>query len=31
MRSSAFENLHLGSQEIRIRHHHDTLMKYIED
>ena len=31
MNSSAFENLHLGSQEVRILHHHDTLMRYIED
>ena len=30
MRSAAFRGLHLGSQEIRIRHHHDTLMKYLE-
>jgi phenylpropionate dioxygenase-like ring-hydroxylating dioxygenase large terminal subunit len=29
MRSAAFEGLHLGTQEIRIRHHHDTLMKYL--
>ena len=31
MNSSAFENLHLGSQEVRILHHQDTLMQYIED
>jgi len=30
MRSSAFRNLHLGSQEIRIRHFHDTLMRCLE-
>jgi phenylpropionate dioxygenase-like ring-hydroxylating dioxygenase large terminal subunit len=30
MSSAAFEALHLGTQEVRIRHHHDTLMKYIE-
>ena len=30
MRSVAFPGLHLGTQEIRIRHHHDTLMKYLE-
>ncbi len=29
MRSRAFEALHLGEQEIRILHHHDTLMRYI--
>jgi phenylpropionate dioxygenase-like ring-hydroxylating dioxygenase large terminal subunit len=31
MRSRAFEGLHLNTQEIRIRHHHDTLMRYLED
>jgi phenylpropionate dioxygenase-like ring-hydroxylating dioxygenase large terminal subunit len=30
MNSAAFEALHLGSQEVRILHHHDTLMRYIE-
>jgi hypothetical protein len=30
MRSSAFRALHLGRQEVRILHHHDTLMKYVE-
>ena len=30
MRSAAFESLHLGTQEVRILHHHDTLMKYLE-
>ncbi len=30
MNSAAFEALHLGTQEVRIRHHHDTLMRYIE-
>ena len=30
MRSSGFRHLHLGQQEVRILHHHDTLMKYIE-
>ncbi len=30
MRSAAFQGLHLGTQEIRIRHHHDTLMKYLD-
>ena len=30
MRSAAFRGPHLGTQEIRIRHHHDTLMKYLE-
>lgn len=29
MQSSAFEALYLGDQEIRIRHFHDTLMRYI--
>jgi hypothetical protein len=29
MRSQAFRGLHLGTQEIRIRHFHDTLMRYI--
>jgi phenylpropionate dioxygenase-like ring-hydroxylating dioxygenase large terminal subunit len=30
MRSRAFEALHLGRQEIRILHFHDTLMRYVE-
>jgi phenylpropionate dioxygenase-like ring-hydroxylating dioxygenase large terminal subunit len=30
MRSSAFESLHLGRQEVRILHFHDTLMRYLE-
>ncbi len=30
MNSLAFESLHLGTQEVRILHHHDTLMKYLE-
>ena len=30
MRSAAFRGLHLGTQEIRIRHHHATLMQYLE-
>jgi hypothetical protein len=30
MNSAAFEALHLGAQEVRILHHHDTLMRYIE-
>jgi len=30
MRSSGFRELHLGTQEVRILHHHDTLMRYIE-
>jgi hypothetical protein len=30
MNSAAFEALHLCSQEVRILHHHDVLMKYIE-
>jgi phenylpropionate dioxygenase-like ring-hydroxylating dioxygenase large terminal subunit len=30
MRSAAFRGLHLNTQEIRIRHHHDTLMAYLE-
>jgi phenylpropionate dioxygenase-like ring-hydroxylating dioxygenase large terminal subunit len=30
LRSRAFENLHLGAQEIRILHHHKTLEGYIE-
>lgn len=29
MRSRAFEALHLGTQEIRILHFHDTLMRYL--
>ena len=28
-RIAAFESLHLGTQEVRILHHHDTLMKYL--
>ncbi|MEM7410543.1 MAG: aromatic ring-hydroxylating dioxygenase subunit alpha [Myxococcota bacterium] len=30
MRSKAFESLHLGEQEIRIRHFHRTLERYLE-
>ena len=30
MNSAAFEHLHLGTQEVRILHHQDTLMRYIE-
>ena len=30
MRSAAFKGLHLNTQEIRIRHHHDTIMSYLE-
>jgi phenylpropionate dioxygenase-like ring-hydroxylating dioxygenase large terminal subunit len=30
MNSRAFEALHLCTQEVRILHHHDTLMRYIE-
>ena len=30
MRSAAFKGLHLNTQEIRIRHHHHTLMGYLE-
>jgi len=30
MRSSGFRDLHLGSQEVRILHFHDTLMRYLE-
>jgi len=29
MRSAAFQSLHLGTQEIRIRHFHETLMSYV--
>lgn len=29
MRSRAFESLHLGRQEVRILHFHDTLMRYL--
>ena len=29
MRSQAFRGLHLSTQEIRIRHFHDTLMRYV--
>lgn len=31
MNSRAFENLHLGRQEVRILHFHDTLMRYIDE
>jgi hypothetical protein len=30
MNSRAFEALHLGTQEVRILHHHETLMRYLE-
>jgi len=30
MRSTAFRELHLGTQEVRIRHFHETLMSYVE-
>ena len=30
MRSQAFPGLHLGTQEVRILHHHRTLMDYLE-
>jgi phenylpropionate dioxygenase-like ring-hydroxylating dioxygenase large terminal subunit len=30
MRSAAFTGLHLSTQEIRIRHFHDTLMRYVD-
>ena len=30
MRSAAFQGLQLGTQEVRIRHFHDTLMGYLE-
>jgi hypothetical protein len=30
MNSAAFEALHLCTQEVRILHHHDTLMRYLE-
>jgi phenylpropionate dioxygenase-like ring-hydroxylating dioxygenase large terminal subunit len=30
MRSGAFRGLHLNTQEIRIRHFHDTLMRYLD-
>ena len=30
MRSAAFEALHLGTQEVRILHFHETLMRYLE-
>jgi phenylpropionate dioxygenase-like ring-hydroxylating dioxygenase large terminal subunit len=30
MRSRAFESLHLGEQEVRILHFHDTLMRYLD-
>ena len=29
MNSSGFEGLHLGDQELRIRHFHQTLDKYL--
>ncbi|MEN8160771.1 MAG: aromatic ring-hydroxylating dioxygenase subunit alpha [Myxococcota bacterium] len=29
MNSAAFEALHLSTQEVRILHHHDTLMQYL--
>ena len=29
MRSSRFPGLHLSSQEIRIRHFHETLKRYV--
>ena len=29
MRSGAFQNLHLGRQEVRILHFHETLMRYL--
>jgi len=29
MRSAAFQGLHLSTQEVRIRHFHRTLMRYI--
>ena len=29
MRSAAFRELHLGTQEVRIRHFHETLMRYL--
>ncbi|MBM4267866.1 MAG: aromatic ring-hydroxylating dioxygenase subunit alpha [Deltaproteobacteria bacterium] len=31
MRSAAFQALHLGKQEVRILHFHDTLMRYLEN
>ena len=31
MRSSRFSGLHLGTQEVRIRHFHSTLDGYIEE
>lgn len=30
LRSSAFRELHLGTQEVRIAHFHETLMRYLE-
>lgn len=30
MRSAAYPGLYLGTQEVRIRHFHDTLMQYLE-
>ncbi|MEE8165538.1 MAG: SRPBCC family protein, partial [Myxococcota bacterium] len=30
MRSAAFHELHLGTQEVRILHHHKTLEEYLE-
>jgi len=29
MRSRGFRGLHLGTQEVRIRHFHETLMGYL--
>jgi hypothetical protein len=31
MNSSGFEGLHLGDQELRIRHFHHTLDRYLGD
>jgi len=31
MRSAAFRNLHLGEQEVRIRHFHRTLESYLQE
>ena len=30
MRSAGFRELHLGTQEVRMLHFHDTLMKYLD-
>ena len=30
MQSAAFKSLHLGTQEVRILHFHDTLMQYLQ-